>query len=219
MVAADNLRIAAETAAAAAVLASAEGFVAADVLPLAEVVAPAGAVAAPAPLLGFLDRPATSPLILRPAGSAGSAMSSASNSGRASRVSLANRKRSFADLIGGDAPTLPAAATSAHPQARSEEEKLKEALQQVERTRAGESCVCKEVLPHIGYAHDVFPEKGMYLAMMTAKLLLFKVGGTCAARACKRAGPFPPSTPQGVLLAARAALVGHWLLYMLDSRI
>jgi N-glycosylase/DNA lyase len=33
-----------------------------------------------------------------------------------------------------------------------------------------------------------------------------KVGGTCAARACKRAGPFPPSTPQVMLSAARAAL-------------
>jgi hypothetical protein len=33
-----------------------------------------------------------------------------------------------------------------------------------------------------------------------------EVGGTCAARACKRAGPFPPSTPQVMLLAARAAL-------------
>jgi DNA-directed RNA polymerase subunit A' len=33
-----------------------------------------------------------------------------------------------------------------------------------------------------------------------------EVGGTCAARACKRAGPFPPSTPQVILSAARAAL-------------
>jgi hypothetical protein len=32
-------------------------------------------------------------------------------------------------------------------------------------------------------------------------------GGTCAARACKRAGPFPPSTPQVVLSAARAARI------------
>jgi hypothetical protein len=31
------------------------------------------------------------------------------------------------------------------------------------------------------------------------------VGGTCAARACKLAGPFPPFTPQDVLSAARAA--------------
>jgi hypothetical protein len=30
----------------------------------------------------------------------------------------------------------------------------------------------------------------------------FEVGGTCAARACKRAGPFPPFTPQDVLSAA-----------------
>jgi 8-oxo-dGTP pyrophosphatase MutT (NUDIX family) len=33
-----------------------------------------------------------------------------------------------------------------------------------------------------------------------------EVGGTCAARACKRAGPFPPFTPQVMLSAARAAL-------------
>jgi hypothetical protein len=33
------------------------------------------------------------------------------------------------------------------------------------------------------------------------------VGGTCAARACKRAGPFPPFTPQDVLSAARAAQI------------
>jgi hypothetical protein len=37
-------------------------------------------------------------------------------------------------------------------------------------------------------------------------LILAQVGETCAARACKRAGPFPPFTPQVVLSAARAAL-------------
>jgi hypothetical protein len=34
---------------------------------------------------------------------------------------------------------------------------------------------------------------------------LAMVGGTCAALACTRAGPFPPFTPQVVLSAARAA--------------
>jgi hypothetical protein len=34
-----------------------------------------------------------------------------------------------------------------------------------------------------------------------------QVGGTCAARACKLASPFPPSTPQVVLSAARAARI------------
>jgi valyl-tRNA synthetase len=33
-----------------------------------------------------------------------------------------------------------------------------------------------------------------------------QVGGTCAARACKLAGPFPPFTPQVIISAARAAL-------------
>jgi hypothetical protein len=33
-----------------------------------------------------------------------------------------------------------------------------------------------------------------------------QVGGTCAARACKRADPFPPFTPQVIISAARAAL-------------
>jgi hypothetical protein len=32
-------------------------------------------------------------------------------------------------------------------------------------------------------------------------------GGTCASRACKRAGPFPPFTPQVMLSAARAARI------------
>jgi hypothetical protein len=34
---------------------------------------------------------------------------------------------------------------------------------------------------------------------------LHEVGGTCAARACKRAGPFPPSTPQVVLLGCSSS--------------
>jgi hypothetical protein len=38
-----------------------------------------------------------------------------------------------------------------------------------------------------------------------ATLMGLEVGGTCAARACKLAGPFPPFTPQDVLSAARAA--------------
>jgi hypothetical protein len=34
---------------------------------------------------------------------------------------------------------------------------------------------------------------------------IFEVGGTCAARACKRAGPFPPSTPQVMLLGCSSS--------------
>jgi hypothetical protein len=37
--------------------------------------------------------------------------------------------------------------------------------------------------------------------------IAYQVGGTCAARACKRAGPFPPSTPQDMFAAARAARI------------
>jgi hypothetical protein len=123
-----------------------------------------------APLLGFLERPPVSPAVVRP-----TATAAAASGGRPPRVPLASRKRTLADLLGdGSAPAGSPGGASA---VRSDEDKLKEALQQVERTRAGESCVCKEVLPHIGYAHDVFPEKGMYLAYMTAKLLLFKVRG------------------------------------------
>jgi hypothetical protein len=48
---------------------------------------------------------------------------------------------------------------------------------------------------------------GIEWCFMCSKQIFHTVGGTCAARACKLAGPFPPFTPQVIISAARAALI------------
>jgi hypothetical protein len=77
-----------------------------------------------------------------------------------------------------------------------------------------------DMLQHLRILIDYFDIIGLGHRLHWEEWIMDLVrGGTCAARACKLAGPFPPSTPQDMLEAARAArdTMGNDASYLVEG--